>query len=475
MFALQAPRTEPRSITKRRNHEAHYNNFSRIIAQDQRQAQIANWEINSTKMIERNTIANMARGIEEQEQSKLQERQRRIAELYRQDEAQQKAELANLRETPAQKATRMVAQARKLKAAREEKRRQFAQQMYNRQWREGCDDLRLIDSHNFARHCREQIADQRFEKAQKKLHEQRVESQWANIWENERLKRVQDEEEQKRRRQRFNHETKTALLGQMEVARQRNLQEAHQKEVEREAFRRQLEEDCAHAKAAQERLLHQRRSAMDGIVQFNEQQQRTKAEVARLKREQELKELHEQKQAAAADDARKAEERRQRARDMQKYMSYVEEYKREEQEIERTIERLTMEEMARANKKQDAQWSREQQAREALMADVYEQRALQLHELEARRNEIEAELEEERRLVEQEARAAEEAEQNEDTQYRAKCLQQQADILRQMQEKRNNAKIQEALIVEDRENAIEAERRYRAFVAREKRAAGHRA
>lgn len=471
MFAMQARRTEPRSITKRRETEAYYNSFEGVRAEDRKYAQIANWEINSQKMIDRNIVANIARGIESNEQKKLEVRQKRLAALYQADEEAQKKELASLRETSAQKAKRMVTQARKLKAAREEKRRLFAQEMYNRQWREGCDDLRLIGSERFARHCREEIAEQRVEKAQRKYHEQRKEKDWANIWENERQKRVQKEEELKRRRQRFNHETKMTLLDQMEHSRQEGLKKVYEKEMEREAFAKQLSEDTAYAKEAQVRAAKQRREAMQDILDFNEKAQATKAEIARAQREQELRDLNEKMEVVRQDNARKQEEARQRARDMQKYMSYVKQYKEEDAAIERTIEQLSLEEMQRANSKKDAQWQREQQQREALMADVYHGRAVQLNELEQKRSDLEKELELERRLVAEEATKAQALEEKEEEEWRRKNLTTQADLLRQMQEKRNDEKIKESLIVEERENSIAAERQYRAFVARE-RAAG---
>lgn len=471
-FALNQTRTgESYAITKRREIDAHYGRYEGIKIEDQHLAQRANWEINTQKMIERNEISNLARSIESGERDKLEARRRKLAALVKGDEATQRNELANLRETSQQKAKRMVGHARKLKAERENKRIVFAQEMYNRQWKNACDDLRLIGSERFAAHCKEEIAVQRVEQARKRHADKEENNMWATTWEEERMTRVQKEDEQRRQRQRNNYETKMALFNQMENARKTKLKEAYETEMERDAFRNQMEEDEAYAKACQAKNTADAQSRMQEIIEFNQRTQSAKNTVAQAQQQQELRDLN-LKMAEHEKDLEEKQKMKERMREESlSYMAYLKEQKREQKEMEAFIEQLSLEEQDRENAKRDAQWQREQDSRDRLKDDVYAGRAQQLAEIHEKHQKLEAELEMERQVVLSEAVIAADYEYTEEEDFRRAELRVQQDLMRQMQEKREQDKITAALIIEDRENAITAERNYRAFVQRERQEA----
>lgn len=467
-YAINATRTqESYAITKRREVDNHYSRYDNIKFEDNRLAHRANWEKNTSKMIEKNAIANIARGIEAQGKASLKERQQRLAGLMQADEEKYRKELMGLRETSQQKATRMVSHARKLKADREAKRKAFAQEMYNRQWREACDDLRHISTENHQKYCKEEIAQQRREKARLRDYEANEEAMFAKQWEAERMSRVEQENAKRRERQRNNHETKMALYGQMESARQGKLKEAYETELDREAFRKQMSEDEAFAKKCQDESAADRRRRMDEIMKFNSATQAAKGEVARIQREEEIQDLNDKMDAHRVELDAKAAKREAMRKDMHAYMGYLNEQRQEQRRIQAELDRLTAEEQERENAKHDAQWAREQDTRDRLKEDVYRGRAQQLAELAEKHRQMEAELEVERQLVLAECSTAQEREFNEEEEYRNRELAHQQDILRQMQQTRNQAKLHESRQLDERDNAIEAERQYRAFVARE--------
>lgn len=469
MFALNPSRTgESLAITQRRATEAHYSKYEYIKQDEANAKQRTYWEQNTQRQIERNQVAKIARGIESEAQKKLEARRRKLAALYKADEAQQKVEIVNQRETAEQKARRMVAQARKLKAAREQKRKQFAQDMYNRQWRAACDDLRHIGSERFAEHCYNEIAVQREEKVRRKQHEEREQAMWAQDWENERLKRVQAEDASKRHRQRFNHETKMALFDQMEVARTGKLKDAYEQELEREAFRKQMEEDAEFARQCQIENTYEQKRRMDEILAFNRATQQAKAEVTAIQKEQELHDLNQKLELHKADLVAQRRKKEQMRIEMQDYMAYLAQQREKMRQMELQIEKLCLAEQDRENAKKDAQWAREQAARDQLKEDVFIGRAQQLLDLQERHRQLEADLEIERQTVLAEEEASKNAEYQEDVaQYRTDLAHQQ-DLMRQMHENRMDRKVEEAQIIEDREIAIRNERQYRAFVQREK-------
>lgn len=468
-YAINATRTqESYAITKRREIDNHYSRFDNIKHENGRLAHRANWEINTNKMIEKNAIANIARGIEAEGQSKLQARRQKLAALLQADEEMYKKDLMNLRETSQQKAKRLVNHARKLKADREAKRQAFAQEMYNRQWREACDDLRHISSENHARFCREEIAQQREEKVRKKQYEANEEKMHAKRWEEERMARVEKEDALRRQRQRSNHETKMALFDQMEKARQTKLAEAYQTEQDRETFRKQMEEDAAFAKQCQDKSAADSRRRMEEILEFNRKTQAAKAEVARIQRDEEIQDLNDKMSAHRAELDAKAAKRDMMRKDMNAYMKYLGEQRDEQKRIQAELDRLTSQEQDRENAKRDAQWKREQDTRDRLKEDVYRGRAQQLAELAEKHRKMEADLEVERQLVLAEAAGAQEREFQEEEVWRQRELAHQQDILRQMQQNRQTKKLEESRIIDERDSAIEAERQYRAFVVREK-------
>lgn len=471
-YAINPTRTqESYAITKRREVNAHYSQFENIVHDDRVLGHRAHWENNSSKMIERNAIANIARGIEATNLSKLEARRQRLAGLLNADESQYRVELTNLRETSQQKAMRLVNQARKLKAEREEKRKQFAQDMYNRRWREACDDLRHIGSENFAKYCREEIAAQREEKVLKKQYERNEEKVYAQQWEAERMSRVEKENDLRKQRQRSNYETKLALFDQMEAARQEKLKEAYQTELDRDAFRKQMEEDNAFAVRCNEENAAESKRRMAEILDFNSRTQAAKAEVARIQRAEEIQDLNNKMDAHRAElQAKQAKKERMRE-DMKKYMAYLSQKREENRLFQAEIERLTLEEGERENAKRDAQWQREQDTRDRLKEDVYRGRAQQLAQLAETARQTEAELEVERQLVLAEAKGAQLREFQEEEAYRQRELNHQQHLMRQMQQNRSNTLLLESLAIEEREQGIEAERQYRAFVQREKQRA----
>lgn len=472
---LKTRNVENKAIERRRQEEDRLRHFQSAVEYDRGNSQIAKWETQTAQMMKAKNIERVARNIQEGEQENLRQRRQRLALLLAADDEQFRNELAGLHETSKQKAQRMVLYARQLKQEREKARQKFAQEMYNRQWREGCDDLRTIDSERFQQQCNDEVMQQRKDKLQARAVEVKANEHWDTLWEEERRKKIEREEEETRYRQAFNYETKVALQEQMADSQEKRRLEAEEQERLRSAFARQIEEDAEIARQKQAELAEQKRRHMQKISEFNDKTLAAKAETVRRQQEQDAKDLRIQLAAMQAETVQKAANKAKMREDSLAYQAYLRQRKQEEGAMELELERLVKDEMDRANSKRDMQWMRERLAREQLLSDVYEGREAQVKLKEQERFHEEQQLAREREAIEQEIVKARQLQLQEDDEERLKEYQRAADLEKQMQANQNKKKIDEAQVLQQMESSLEAERQYRAFIQREQRAAQQRA
>ena len=94
----------------------------------------------------------------------------------------------------------------------------------------------MIDSERFTQQCNEEIQHQRVEKLQSRSQAIDDQKRWDDLWENERQKKIEREEDEARNRKAFNYETKIALQNQMEATQDMRLNDAAEQERLRAAF-----------------------------------------------------------------------------------------------------------------------------------------------------------------------------------------------------------------------------------------------
>ena len=76
---------------------------------------------------------------------------------------------------------------------REERRKKFAEEQLVRQFREGCDDLRLIDGQKFSVHCADQQRSQMDDHVEAKKNERVEDAKWAKVYHDESKKKEKRE------------------------------------------------------------------------------------------------------------------------------------------------------------------------------------------------------------------------------------------------------------------------------------------
>lgn len=125
-------------------------------------------------------------------------------------------EISSSQDTTVDRLQRTLALARQNKADRDDRRRQFAQEQYMRMWRAGCDDLRTLDSEAYARFTKAEQDKQRQQRSVLSQEERAEEARWLDVWEEDKRRKLQREQEDASRRAVAAVEMRDAIAKQMQ-------------------------------------------------------------------------------------------------------------------------------------------------------------------------------------------------------------------------------------------------------------------
>merc|ERR1719181_1669943 len=93
------------------------------------------------------------------------------------------------KETPDIVKAKIREKAEALKAKREFEQQEYVEAQRRRQWRDGCDDLRQLDSQATLNDVAKRRSEQLEEKSRQQLQELEDEAQWSNAWDVDRKKK----------------------------------------------------------------------------------------------------------------------------------------------------------------------------------------------------------------------------------------------------------------------------------------------
>ena len=239
-FYRSAHSGEHPSITSRRSFED-----SRLTLDSQQSISVAllehaAWQKRSDDILRRNQLTRHVQAARQTESDRLTQRRAALRRLLDRDEAEQRAELLSRMESADERKTRVMEEARRLKAERERRRDEAAAEGYSQQWKERCDDLRTLDSSFFARHCAEVVEQQIDDANRRRLQQRDEEKQYAAQWEASRQDKIRQEDDKQRRRKEAVQDNRAALREQMELHR----------EMERQQKERQAKEKEIHVRPA---------------------------------------------------------------------------------------------------------------------------------------------------------------------------------------------------------------------------------
>ncbi|XP_055970475.1 trichoplein keratin filament-binding protein [Sorex fumeus] len=345
---------------------------------DIRSSKQAEWS--SQTSYQRSMHAYQREKLREEKRKCLEARRARLGQLLLEEQGLLAQELQELRLSPSLQEQSLRERHARLKSTREEQRKLVAEQLLYEHWRKNHPELREVELDLHRKHVIDSWETQKEEKRQQEAEEEKEKQRHENAYEvarREALERLGAEEERRQQEEKLQAE---ALRRQMEELELRE-REATQLKKEQENLLAQrwelerLEEErermaASRQKAELGRFLRQQYSA-----QLNRRAQQIQEELEADGRIlQALLEKEEQQQRASA-------ARRERAVADAAWMKRViEEQLRLEREREAELQVLLREEAKEMWEKREAQWAREQSARDRLMSEVLAGRQQQIQE-----------------------------------------------------------------------------------------------
>ncbi|XP_067935044.1 trichoplein keratin filament-binding protein-like [Watersipora subatra] len=310
----------------------------------------------------------------------LSRRRSKLASLYHDESLQYEAELKGYSLDNYGRISQMKERSEALKSAREEERRQIADERLYAHFRQNCPDIRKLESEQHKEHVVEQWADQKEERLLA-AEEERMEKEEADAaMERERLEALAQQRRAEQRRLENERELKEILKQQMN--------ELKRREQETEIIKKQQEELLKHQWEL-ERIEEDRKRMEEEHKKKELGRVLLRQHTAALKRKsrQVLEELEQDRRILESILEKENEEitlrtaRKQEARADAAWMKEViEDQMRLEKEREAELDMLYQEEASRIWSEREDEWRREREARQRLMQDVLAGRQEQIRE-----------------------------------------------------------------------------------------------
>ncbi|KAK2958589.1 putative flagellar associated protein [Blattamonas nauphoetae] len=332
------------------------------------------FEIHSDARIERNL---RKRSIEEQRAARRKDLERRrtaLANLLREDEMRNLQEFQAKTETPEQRLERTRQRALQLKATREEEDNKTAAEIMERKYADESDEIRTKRSQLEALHI---AADQLFQINQKRIakaSEGERDRYFAQVWEEERLKGVEEDNRRKARARQLTAEMMTKLGEQMEEIRERKMKDADLKKEEAALLEENLRNRRILEQQELDELNRERREKFREYKRFNKLAEMKALREAKEKRDEEIAFIQ-----SVLDKEKKEMEAEQAVRDLHRHERILErelllDEMRQQKDDEKELDRLLAEEAEAEYRKKQAVWQKEQDARDKLLKEVIEDR-----------------------------------------------------------------------------------------------------
>ncbi|KAG5180764.1 hypothetical protein JKP88DRAFT_322921 [Tribonema minus] len=376
--AVRAVNTHQGRFEKTRAQERQLENSIASINKTRAALQYATWENKTHDAIAARQGRDRMTRLTEADKAALEGRRRRLAAQRQQEMAEWEHEVLNRTETLEQRKERIREKATKLRDAREAARKQFVQDMYDKQWRDSCDASRTLDSKAFLDWVNAQREQQLEEKALRLAREAEEDAQYtAQIYERMAWLEAQEREREETRR-RTAEVVKDGLTAQVRynAARRMALEQRSAEEDRLEldelraivAAEEQKERDrtqAAHARGAQ-------------VREFNKDRQRLREEAAALEQQRDMALL---KYAVDRERAGEAEEHRKRDAEreaMRQYTAYLKAQMEREAEDAGKLDTAQADAETKMWEAREAEQAKRADARRALMAQVHAARQEQI-------------------------------------------------------------------------------------------------
>eukprot|EP00906_Rhabdomonas_costata_P027814 RCo039509 len=367
-----------RVITQRRQEEQVKRNYVSLIQRENKDKIFADWENTTHDRIQAKRQQDKVEALQQKHLQSLDERRERLATMLAKEQKDYEDALDQMVETQDQRRTRLAQCALELKEQREAKRKAEAEERLERAFRDQCDELRSAVSKNTVLQVAEDRREQILWNEEKKRQEREDNQIFSEMWEQERLKKIQRAQDDLERTKRMNEDLRRNLA----------IQKAAWEDAKRREKEIQAEEDrimkeqielAKQVELQKERQLRAERVAM-GVrtKQFNETIRQEKAERQRQQKAEDMQVLNDLLQKIKQDEEKEQAQRIAERAEARRWMEAIREQMGQDAENQAELERLWQKETDKAWDKREAQWKAQQEARDRLMLQVFEERGLQL-------------------------------------------------------------------------------------------------
>ena len=298
--------------------------------------------------------------------------------LLEADNLKYQAELEAAQITPDQRIADMRERVKQLKQKKEQIRQDIVSEKLLQKWRNDCDDLRSLNSKMLEKQCSKIRDLQVAALAEKRVLELEKKKYFDHLWELDRLKKLQREEQDKFRREQLDRQCLEILRQQIEFLKAQRQQEAELKKHEALLNRQaqetlKIEEERAH----QEKLREQAAMRKD-LDDFNKKKLLMRQEEMRLSLESDLAFIAQLLEQENQDREEKSRKRAALRQEMLMYREHLMEEQEKEKHFQKQLEKMYEFEAEKAWKKRAETWIKEIRARDKLMKEVIETRKMQI-------------------------------------------------------------------------------------------------
>ena len=365
-------------ILKRRQAEEHKMFYERVCKSNFLAGANAEWEIKTSGNIAALKTQKRFEAIRRADAAALDARRQRLADMLAREQEEQERGLALMDESPAQRKLRMETRAKMLGDKREAERQEFIKAAYERQWRLACDPLREKESQAILRATNAARAYQIGEKMAQYEAEEQENRVFDAMWEQNRLDKLGREEREEGARLQMDREQKAVLDRQ--VAELHAYREMEKDLAEQEA---QMMKEQALIEEEESRNVEAHRAAFVAsahreLVDFNEQKIAAVRSAAATEKAADSARLNAALEREAALEAKEAAARRAMQDETKLFGAHMLAQKRQIAAREKEQDELQQKELDKAWDKRLAVWGAEQEARERLMAQVLDERRIQV-------------------------------------------------------------------------------------------------
>lgn len=435
-----------------------------IVKYNEKRGELALWEQKTDANIKKNEVRKRYEVIMARAEAELEGRKSRLRHMLQAEQVSLQQELDSQRVNPAEYRKMRAEKARKLAQARELERQQLASELIMKQWKEGCDPLRHLESKQLLMNVVEVQKKQLLEKGIKEKAEKEKDAIFDLYSEQARAKQEQKEKEDHELRMKMDEELKLILDQQVkERTKQRDyVEEVRQQEIA--ALKSSWAQE-AEQKKQQELVQHHKNQALGEELRAFKRMKQEEAKIELEKEREEDRRIVQEAIAKAKEEERKEKEISERQRDdARKYREHlkIQMQKEHEDETERDIL------IAQAEKEQwakiEAVRKAQEDARNKLMEEVIESRNQQIAKKKFAKTMELQDREKDRVRIMEELKALDEIEKDSLSRVKAERKQHQLDIQAQIVAKEVTRDQRRKFEEHEHELALESERKYKSII-----------